>query len=233
MTPTFAIIAEGPSDFVVLRHILAAYFADPNVVATQLQPAVDDTSGHSSPGGWYEVFRYVGSEKFVGAFERGDFVIVHIDTDVCEEPHFGVSRRDTGGRPRTAEEMLALTTERLIREMNPEVYARFESRIIFAVAIESIECWLLPIYYTDKHRKKRVNCLNDLNAALAAREGFSIDASHKQPKYYFRIVKRLKRRDVDASSPHNPGFESFVAELAVIAGRSEGAANPSEPPRPA
>jgi len=230
MTPTFAIIAEGPSDFVVLRHILAGYFADPNIVATQLQPAVDDTSGHSSPGGWYEVLRYVGSEKFIGAFERGDFVILHIDTDVCEEPHFAVSRRDTDGRSRTPDEILALTTERLIREITPEVYERFRARIIFAIAVESIECWLLPLYYTDKHREKRVNCLNDLNAALAAREGFSIDANHKQPKYYFKIVKRLKRKDIDACSPHNPGFKTFVAALAAMASRHEGEpAVPSEP----
>lgn len=226
MTPTFAIIAEGPSDFVVLRHILAGYFADPNIVVTQLQPVVDDTSGLSSPGGWYEVFRYIGSEKFGGAFERGDFVIVHIDTDVCEEPHFNVSRRHPDGRTRTADEMLSLTTRRLIHEIGPTVYEKFQSRIIFAVAIESIECWLLPLYYTDNHRAKQVNCINPLNAALSAREGFSIDVNHKQPKYYFKIVKRLKRKDIDACSPHNIGFAGLVKNLAKIHESSHGTPPP-------
>jgi hypothetical protein len=234
MTPTFAIIAEGPSDFVVLRHILAGYFADTNIVATQLQPVVDDTSGLSSPGGWYEVFRYIGSEKFVGAFERGELVVVHIDTDVCEEPHFNVSRRNSDGALRSADEMLALTTERLIREIGPTVYERFKSRILFAVAIESIECWLPPLYYTDRHREKQVNCIGPLNAATSAREGFSIDVNNKQVKYYFKIVKRLKRKDVDACSPHNPGFRAFVSDLATIQGSADvpGPASGHEPPRP-
>lgn len=218
MTPTFAIIAEGPTDFVVLRHILAGYFADANVVAAQLQPAVDDTSGHSSPGGWYEVFRYIGSEKFVGAFERGEYVIVHIDTDVCEEPHFNVSHRSSDGAPRSADEMLTLTTERLIREIGPAVYERFKSRIVFAIAI----------YYTDKRREKQVNCIGPLNTALGARENFSIDVNNKQVKYYFKIVKRLKRNDIATCSPHNPGYRAFVTDLAAIP-NSPGVA-PGPPP---
>ncbi|HEY0133613.1 MAG TPA: hypothetical protein VGB85_06020 [Nannocystis sp.] len=225
MTPTFAIIAEGPSDFVVLRHILAGYFADSNIVATQLQPAVDDTSGLRSPGGWYEVFRYIGSEKFVGAFERAEFVFVHIDTDVCEEPHFSVSRRNSDGTPRSDDEMLALTTVRLIREISPTVYEQLKSRIIFAIAIESIECWLLPLYYTDRHREKQVNCIGPLNAALSKQEDFSIDVNNKQTKYYFKIVKRLKRKDVVACAPHNPGYSAFVADLAAIASSHEGPAS--------
>ena len=172
MTPTFAVIAEGPSDFVILRHILAAYFADPDIVVNQLQPAVDDTTRQSSSGGWYEVFRYIGSGKFIGSFEHAGFVIVQIDTDVCEEPHFAVSRRHADGRARTADEILTSTIQRLIDEITAPVYQKFKHRILFAVAIDSIECWLLPLYYSDKRREKQVNCINSLNAALNARRGF-------------------------------------------------------------
>lgn len=214
MSPSFAVIAEGPSDFEVLRHILAGHFSDPDIVVNQIQPAVDATSGSSSPGGWYEVFRFIRSEKFAPAFERNDLVVIHIDTDVCEEPHFGVARRHADGRELTPDELLAATTERLIREIGPDTFEQYRTRIIFAIAVDSIECWLLPLYYTDSRRAKITNCLRSLNEATSAREGFSIDEQKKQVKYYRKLVAALRRKKVlDSCWPHNPGFRSFIAAL--------------------
>ncbi len=31
MAPTFSVVAEGPSDFEVLRHVLAGHFSDPDI----------------------------------------------------------------------------------------------------------------------------------------------------------------------------------------------------------
>jgi hypothetical protein len=221
MTPSFAVIAEGPSDFEVLRYILAGFFADPDVVVNQLQPAVDATTGRSSPGGWYEVFRFIGSSKFTGAFERADFVVIHIDTDVCEA-HFGVARRHPDGHERTAEEMLTATIERLVHAIDPAVFSAYQLRIIFAVAVESIECWLLPLVYNDKRREKLVNCLGSLNSALSVQKGFSIDPADKQVKYYRKFVRDLgKRKTLDACWPHNPSFRSLIQVLEALPNRSE------------
>ncbi len=217
MTPTFAIVAEGPSDFLVLRQILATFFADPDIVANQLQPAVDATGGRDSPGGWYEVFRFLGSDRLTGAFEQNAYVVIHIDTDVCEEPHFGVWRRHPGGQELTVDEMPALTIDRLVKEIGPDTFQRFQARIIFAVAVESIECWLLPLYCSGKQREKTVNCLNTLNAALNLQEKFSIDVNAEQVRNYRKVVKRLtKRKELDACSPHNPGFRAFIDALEAI-----------------
>lgn len=218
MAPTFAVVAEGPTDFAVLRQILATFFADPGVVVDQLQPAVDATSGASSPGGWYEVFRYIGSERFIGAFERSVFVVIHIDTDVCEEPYFGISRREPNGRERSPAEMLALTQSRLVQEIGPEVFARFRERIIFAIAVETIECWLLPLYYTDNRRSKTTNCLGSLNLMLNAREGFSIDREKSGVlKYYLKILRHLRKpKALEDAAKHNPSFTAFVEALRPI-----------------
>lgn len=224
MAPTFAVIAEGPSDFEVLRHVLAGYFSDPDIIVNQIQPAVDATSGSSSPGGWYEVIRFLASEKLAGAFALNDFIIIHIDTDVCEEAHFGVSRRESDGRERTAEELLATTVERLIREIEPQTFERYRARILFAVAVDSIECWLLPLYYNDNRRAKTTNCLGSLNVAVSTRDGFSIDPEKKQVKYYRKIIKPLARRkQLDACWPHNPSFRKFIEALAAAS------ATPSAP----
>jgi hypothetical protein len=225
MAPTFAVVAEGPTDFLILRRIVASIFNDPDIVVDQLQPAIDETSGASSPGGWFEVFRYIGSERLAGTFERSDFVIVHIDTDVCEEVHFGVSRREGDGRERTVAEMIELTRQRLIEEIGQEVWARFQGRVIFAIAVESIECWLLPIYYADGRRSKIVNCLQSLNNVLSAREGFSIDPEKSGvQKYYIKILRHLRKtQSVEDASKHNPSFTAFVGALSSLQQRdSEG-----------
>lgn len=233
MSPSFAVIAEGPSDFEVLRQILAAHFSDPDIVVNQLQPAVDATSGSSSPGGWYEVFRFIGSEKFAPAFERNEFVVIHIDTDVCEEPHFGVARRHPDGSELEPDELLAATTERLIREIGPETFDQYRARILFAIAVDSIECWLLPLYYRDSRRAKTTNCLRSLNEATSAHDGFSIDPQKKQVKYYRKIVASLrKKKALDDCWPHNPGFRNFIAALNACTAPPEPA--PSEiAPQPA
>lgn len=157
-SPSFAVIAEGPTDFTVIQMVLARLLDNPDITITQIQPTTDATTGLVLPGGWTEVFRCLASDRFVGAFEHADHVIIHIDTDVCEEPHFGVSRRHANGTDRTPEELLALTRERLVAAA-PSVFEQFENRIIFAIAVESIECWLLPLFYKDNKREKTVNCL--------------------------------------------------------------------------
>lgn len=225
MAPTFAVVAEGPTDFLILRRIVASMFSDPDIVVVQLQPAIDETSGASSPGGWFEVLRYIGSERLAGAFERSDFVIVHIDTDVCEEVRFGVPRREGDGRERSVAEMIDLTRQRLIAEIGEEVWARFQTRVIFAIAVESIECWLLPIYWTDGRRSKTVNCLQSLNEKLSAKEKFSIDPEKSGvQKYYIKILNHWRKsQEVESASKHNPSFTAFVAALASIRPSDSGA----------
>ena len=35
---------------------------------------------------------YLASQKFKDAFSTNEFIIVHCDTDVCDEPLFGVAK---------------------------------------------------------------------------------------------------------------------------------------------
>jgi hypothetical protein len=219
-SPSFAVIAEGPTDFTVIRQILARLLEDPDLHVVQLQPTTDATTGLVLPGGWTEVFRFLASDRFPAAFEHAAHVIIHIDTDMCEEPGFGVSRRNEDGTERTPERMLELTRERLVAAA-PAVFEQFENRIIFAIAFESTECWLLPLYYTDKKREKTVNCLGTLNQWLNEHEGFSIDRANKNNKFYITIVRGFrKRRDVTSAAVHNPSFASFVAQITSLGDES-------------
>lgn len=208
-SPTFAVVSEGPSDHRVLRALLAAYFADPDIVVHQLQPE------GATPGGWTEVLRYCGSERFRAAIPIHDFVVVQIDTDVCEEPGFDVPRR-SDGRERSPAELVLAARERLVAAIGPAVHGAAGAKVLFAVCVDAIECWLLPLYFQDSRRAKTTGCLGALNRALSAHLTFSIDPADKRTLYYDKLLRaqRLhKRRTLEAIADGNPSLTIFLRHL--------------------
>jgi len=109
--------------------------------------------------------------------------------------------------------MYVKNTEKFIEFISEEFYLNFSDKIIFAISVHSIECWLLPIYYNDNKKGKMVNCLGTLNQALK-KEGFTIDEKSKDLDYYYDISKVfLKRKKLDKYYPHNPSFAIFISKL--------------------
>jgi hypothetical protein len=209
--PSFALIAEGPSDHIVLTHLLAAYFQDPDIVANPLQPP-----SAQIPGGWTEVLRYCSSPRLERAFVDNDFVVIQIDTDVCEEVGFGVPRRGATGDELAPDALADAVTHFLISRLPPTVYERFADRIIFAVCVDSIECWLLPLYYNDGRRSKTAHCLGSLNQQLSIQEKFSIDQANKQTRYYENIMRSKKcgkRKTLEGIAAENPSLTRFIRAL--------------------
>jgi hypothetical protein len=211
-SPSFALIAEGPSDHIVLKHFLAAYFRDPDIVANPLQP-----SSPTIPGGWTEVLRCCSSPRVEAALVDNDFVVIQIDTDVCEEVGFGVPRRDPESAESLSPDQLAdRVTEFLIARLPSGVHERFADRILFAVCVDSIECWLLPLYYNDGRRSKLTHCLGSLNQQLAIQEKFSIDLTNKQTLYYEKIMRSKKcgkRKTLESIAGENPSLTRFIRAL--------------------
>ena len=222
MPPIFGLVSEGPNDHVVIRHVLAGFYDAPDVVLNPLQPVTDRTGGLQTPGGWVEVLRFCASGRFEEAFQFNQDLIVQIDTDVCEESGFGVPRRDAAGRDLSPVEMVESVRARIEQSIGPAVLERRKEHILFAICVESIECWLLPLYWTDSRREKTVNCLGTLNEKLSRQEGFSIDPQDKHAVYYRRICKPYaKRRVLLDACRHNPSFTRFVAQLPPDQGAPE------------
>jgi len=210
-TPRFALITEGPTDQVVLTHFLAAYFGDPDIVANPVQPPSPQI-----PGGWTEVLHCCSSPRVEAALVDNDFIVIQIDTDVCEETGFSVPRRGSTGAELTPDELADQVTTLLISRLSPTVYERFSDRIIFAVCVDSIECWLLPFYYTDARQSKTTNCLGSLNRELALQEKFSIDIADKQSIYYEKLLrskKCSKRKSLERVAGSNPSLTRFIRLL--------------------
>jgi len=84
----------------------------------------------------------------------------------------------------------------------------------FPIAIETIECWILPFYAPNKaQQKKHVNCLKALNPFLLRKHGFTIDKNCKY-QYFDKAAKPLKdHRLLRGNFRKNPSLEIFIEEV--------------------
>ena len=214
MTPIFGIIAEGKTDQIVIGNILAGFFNNYDLIVRELQPALFATepSQISKFGGWYNVFQYCQSDFFLPAFEDNDFIIIQIDSDCSNEKHFEVPKTD-GEKVEFFVERIRKRFQSVISESNGrEEYDRIAERIIFAIAVNSIECWLLPLVYNDKTQGATDNCLFKLNKKLP--DGSKINPSKKDKRIYQKISKDfIKTKTLQKAFPQNPSLKIFVESL--------------------
>jgi hypothetical protein len=142
-------------------------------------------------------------------FQFNDYIIIQIDTDTSQE--YGIPQQDENGEF-TPEELIEKVIEKFKEEIGEDFYGKCQQRIIWAISVHSIECWLLPLYYQDNKRFHFKNCLGMLNKQLDKTHGFTIDA--KKPQYYRQISEKYrKHRDLMACYQHNPSLKSFVVDI--------------------
>ena len=209
----FGLIAEGKSDFPVLKNILIGLFeTDIFNEIRELQPLLDATAEEDIQefGGWFKVFEYCRSEAFRGAFQRIDYIVIQIDSDVSEQTHYDVKQTDENG--------LKLSPEQLIEKIKDKFYSiikeafgedfleKVKHRIIFAISVNEIECWLLPLFYTDKLKSSTNNCDYRLHQKAGS--------FRKETKPYDKISKEYRKSKViQKAYPENPSLKIFVESV--------------------
>ena len=153
----FALVTEGPSDQAVLENILFGYFKE------QREPAVNRElpNPQDDKGGWTLLFQYLREKKFRDAFQLNRYLIIQVDTDVSEEPGFDVPHHDEHG-PLTPDELVEKIIERLKEEIGEPYLTIYAGKFIFAIAMDEIECWVLPLWYEDAHAESITGCIAKL-----------------------------------------------------------------------
>ena len=104
---------------------------------------------------------------------------------------------------------------RLKRDIDADFYLANEHRILFAVAVDTIECWLLPLLYNKKKAGKTTGCLDTANAALrkANRNGLSAGET-KFPLAYDQVSSDYtKRKNLMNHRDKNPSLGLFIKQL--------------------
>ena len=118
------------------------------------------------------------------------------------------------------EEEVSIFTQQIERKIitayiGLDFYQTISTKIIFAVAVHSIECWLLPLYCKDRKRAKMLNCLTILNQQLAKiNKRLLINPQKKSPRIYDKISRPyIKRRVLKQHYAANLSLKLFVEKL--------------------
>jgi hypothetical protein len=210
---TFGLITEGKTDQIVIENVLSGYFNSVDMIINWLLPLRDESDKYlvENYSNWLKVFEYSQSSKFKEALQFNDYIIIQVDTDVSEEKHYDIPKYEAG-RELTPDELVQKVVEKFKGLIGEEFYLQHKERIIFAISVHSIECWLLPLYYTNKQKQKTKNCLDTLNRAVRKNEGFTI--SNKNVRKYEDISwQYCKHKRFMKLYKANPSLRIFIEEI--------------------
>jgi len=203
----FAIAGEGLTDFIVLQNLLRGFFNDKNLPVSRLHP--DNTE----PAGWGNLFNYLSTDKFKEAIDNTDYAIVQIDSGTCQDWNENIIH--IGSDPTLLTDFIQSISQTLIKKIGDDFYNPNKEKIIFAVTVHDIECWLLPFNANlPAHRSKVVGCVNAIEQ-IANQQGFSINQkNYQQGKHYETLSKDMrKQKDLMNKYVLNPSLKTFIASL--------------------
>lgn len=151
-----------------------------------------------------------------------DFIVIQIDTDACGQSHYDVKITHENGLRKSTEELYNDVANRLLQDLSKDLLDRYKDRIIFAICFNEIECWLLPVFYTDNNRCRTNNCIYTLNKALEKHDIKGIpdkdkNSSEAQKTYNAILKKHFRRKsNIETYSIYNLGFKNFIMQLSKI-----------------
>lgn len=218
MSKKIGIVSEGVSDYRVLKHIALRYLKqreDEDFYTIRLNPK-EEKNKQLGFSGWQGVFNYISGEDqqnlIVEAIkEECEYVIVQIDTDVCEQ--YGV-KHDLS----CVKQLWTNVRQKLANSVHKDFD---KSKLIFAICIDELECWLIPFVDTDEKRCKNMDrCLNIVNNDLH-KKGLYIDKDNKNSlganeAYEYIIKQKKKPKEILYCSKFNYGFSKFIEQLDSI-----------------
>jgi len=204
---SIGLVCEGKTDQILLEKILSTWTGNPELRINRLHPKPNES------GGWSQVFKFCESEDFQDIFSANDFIVIQIDTDFMSGDSVGEKYR-IDLKDLDVKETVEAFREKIIELISEEFYDKYSDRIIFAIAVNEIECWLLPVYFSDKKAAKNVNCIDTLNQVLPQKEGFYIDA--KDDVYYRKLAKNFrKKKAIQKYAKQQESFSLFLDNLQV------------------
>lgn len=208
------IISEGHADRAVIANILTGLVTGlemsdiialrPTYSQDETDKALNDPKTKSS----YSIMKEECESKELmdGFFAQDghDFIVLHIDT--AEADKYGVER------PEKNDEYCEQLREAVINQINDWLSVDLSDKILYAIAIEEIDAWVLPVY-EKKDSTKIVDAKKKLNFILS-KKGVKYD--HDPFQYYRTISKPLsKKKHIDREKllTYNCSLNLFYEEV--------------------
>jgi len=207
---TFGLACEGATDQAVLENILCGFYKDKNLRSEikVFQPLFDETQKKQKEGefgGWEELLRYISTKKFRESVINTKFMIIQIDTDISEHVNFGVSQQNL-----STEELIFQVIERLIAQIDSKkvFYSKYKEKIIFAISVHSLECWLLPLY-SSKTKEIIHNCFDKLTKEVPKKsKKLKVNKTYN---HYDKLSQQfLKHKELIKITSQNSSFDIFI-----------------------
>lgn len=219
--PSYALVSEGITDQVILEKIIYTVIEsitelEPDI--TILQPFRDATDNarqaKESFGGWEQVLEFCENpSKLTEALAFNDFLVIHIDTDCCEHKNFGIPLHQNGIEV-SVDNLISNVREFIIKKLTTEFFSTYSGRVIFAIAVHSTECWLIPAHETQPDKKNRIkSCEHHLKRSLTK-------AGHDYQKtydtYYSLSSCFNKIKNINSHRQHNRSLDVFISDLEAL-----------------
>ena len=153
-------------------------------------------------------------EEFKNDVLNNECVILQIDTDVSKEQNFDVAKIDENGNLLSVESLISKVIDRLILEINKEdatFYQAYKDKIIFAISVHSLECWLIALH--DESKMTTENCFDELRK-IKFPNNFQV--SKKYAKYDTLSQPFLIRENIEAVSQKDSSFRFFTQQLEQV-----------------
>lgn len=214
------LIAEGASELRILKHIIGRYLGTEHDI-NEIQPKTNAEGTQIIPGGWDRVITTFEFENTVkDALVENDYVLIQIDTDQAQTAPFSVNVLNENGQYCKPEVLHQRVSERILNRI-PNLDESERNRVILAICISEIECWLLPLYYNDSKRCKTTGCIALLNQKLSSNKIDPLPNGNKNSsgaqKTYNTILKNLKKsKEIEECAQYNYGFQYFIQQLKTI-----------------
>jgi len=210
------ILSEGLTDHAVLKQVLLGFFEDDADLLQVNSSFPPEATGAGEPeeGGWTVLKQRLLEGHHRLALQFNHYLVIHIDTDVCEEVGYDVSRRDpVTGMERDPDALRSAAIEQLKSWLGDDFCEAHGDHVLFAIAVDSIECWLLPLLEAKPTKQgKTTGCERAANHALklAGRDSLSFG---KLRRYAEEAAPYAKRKTLLAKGPLNPSLRAFLDEL--------------------
>ena len=210
MSTKIGIVSEGVSDFFILKHIVERYLKEKDVYTIPLKPKVTSKNKQEGFGTWQGVFDYIKGDDnlIVEAVKEGcEYVVVQIDTDVSSQ--YGVENN-----PGDVQAFWTAIKDKLTGSVHPDFP---KDKLIFAICIQEIECWLIPFVSTIENECQNTDrCLNIVNRHIRTKG--SIDKQNKnsqqaQRLYHYILGQKKKPLEIKDCSRYNFGFKELIEQL--------------------
>lgn len=204
----FGLACEGITDQIVIENILCGFYEGlDNDEIQPFQPAYDETTQKQKEGefgGWEILLAYLSEKRFRDDVLNSEYIIIQIDTDICEHKNFDV-KKDTSCIITFIESIKAKLISSI--DKNESFYEANKEKIIFAISVHELECWLLPIC-KDFKNEKITGCFESLQREC---KDIKVEKNYSTYDKLSRVF--LKNKDLLKIASKNGSFEIFLASL--------------------